>query len=156
MDDLCPIKIEMVKIWNMGVSKTNDHIQIKIKIPNPSQEPGASSKTPNQDMKDMDVLWTFIVKREIQKKQNMGVWKTVDHIQIKIKTPNPEQEPQSPQIPVIRTWRTWCAFYLQNKYKAQIFGSWVYQIQATVSISRSRSKSPVMNLQSPPNPIIGT
>ena len=46
----------------MGVSKTSDHIQIKIKMPNPSQEPPASSKAPNQELKDMDVLCTFKIK----------------------------------------------------------------------------------------------
>ena len=50
----------------MGVSKTNDHIQIKIKMPNPSQEPPASSKAPNEDLKDMDVLCTFKIKIESQ------------------------------------------------------------------------------------------
>ena len=48
----------------MGVSKTSDHIQIKIKIPNPSQEPPASSKALNEDLKDMDVLCTFKIKIE--------------------------------------------------------------------------------------------
>ena len=43
----------MDKIQNIGVSKTNDHIQIKIKMPNPGQEPLASSKAPNEDLKDM-------------------------------------------------------------------------------------------------------
>ena len=46
----------------MGVSRTSDHIQIKIKMPNTSQEPWASSKDPSQDLEDMDVLCTFKVK----------------------------------------------------------------------------------------------
>ena len=50
----------------MGVSKTSDHIQIKIKIPNPSQELPASSKAPNEDLKDSDVLCTFKIKIEGQ------------------------------------------------------------------------------------------
>ena len=50
----------------MGVSKAGDHIQIKIKMPNPSQEPPASSKAPNEDLKDMDVLCTFKIKIESQ------------------------------------------------------------------------------------------
>ena len=50
----------------MGVSKTSDYIQIKIKMPNPSQEPQASSKAPNDDLKDLDVLWTFKFKIESQ------------------------------------------------------------------------------------------
>ena len=54
------------KIWNMGVQKTSDYIQIKTKMPNPSQEPPASSKAPNEDLKDMDVLCTFKTKIESQ------------------------------------------------------------------------------------------
>ena len=53
-------------IWIMLVSKTSDHIQIKIKTPNPSQEPRASSKAPNQVLKNMDVLCTFKIKIESQ------------------------------------------------------------------------------------------
>ena len=34
----------------MGISKTSDHIQIKIMMPNPTQEPPASSKAPNEDL----------------------------------------------------------------------------------------------------------
>ena len=50
----------------MGVSKTSDHIQIKIKMPNPSHEAPASSKAPNQDLKDIYVLCTFKLKIERQ------------------------------------------------------------------------------------------
>ena len=53
----------------MVVSKTSDHIQIKIKIPNPSQEPLTSSKAPNDNLEDMDVLCTFKIKIE---SQNLG------------------------------------------------------------------------------------
>jgi len=50
----------------MSVPKTNDHIQINIRMPNPSQKPPASSKAPNEDLKDMDVLCTFKIKIESQ------------------------------------------------------------------------------------------
>ena len=50
----------------MDISKTSDNIQIKIKMPNPSQEPPASSKAPNDDVKDMDVLCTFKMMIESQ------------------------------------------------------------------------------------------
>ena len=50
----------------MAISKTSDHIQIKIKMPTLSQEPPASSKAPNEDLKDMDVLYTFKIKMEVQ------------------------------------------------------------------------------------------
>ena len=75
----------------MGVSKTSDHIQIKIKMPNPSQEPPASSKAPIDDFNDKDGLCTL--KRERANFFNMGVPKTTDHIQIMIKMPNSSQEP---------------------------------------------------------------
>ena len=48
----------------MGVSRTINHIQIKIKMTNPKKEPPAASKTPNEDLKDMDVLCTFKIKIE--------------------------------------------------------------------------------------------
>ena len=76
----------------MGVPKTNDHIQINIRMPNPSQEPPASSQAPNVDLKDMDVFCTFKTKRWCQI-QNRGVSKTSDYNQIKIKMKNPGQEP---------------------------------------------------------------
>ena len=50
----------------MGVSKNSDHIQIKINMSNPSQEPPASFKAPNEDLKDIDVLCTFKIKLEIR------------------------------------------------------------------------------------------
>ena len=36
--------------------------QIKIKMLKPSEEPAASSKAPNEDLKDMSVLCTFRIK----------------------------------------------------------------------------------------------
>ena len=53
----------------MGISKTNDYIQINIKMPNPSQEPPASSNAPNEDLKDKYVLCTLKIKIE---GQNLG------------------------------------------------------------------------------------
>ena len=76
----------------MGISKTSDHIQINIKMPNPSQEPPVSSKFLNKDWKDMDILCTFKIKIESQ---------NLDHGYIKDRWPylnqdqdeNPSQEP---------------------------------------------------------------
>ena len=53
----------------MGVSKTSDHIQIKIKMPKPSQESPAPSKGSYEDTKDIDVLCNFKIKTE---RQNFG------------------------------------------------------------------------------------
>ena len=54
----------LIWIWSLVFGTTPhqailDHIQIKIWIPSPSQEPPASSKAPNWDLKDIDVLCTF-------------------------------------------------------------------------------------------------
>ena len=46
----------------MGVAKISDLIQIKIQMPNLGQEPPASSKFLNQDLKDIDVIGTFTIK----------------------------------------------------------------------------------------------
>ena len=67
----------------MGVPKASDHIQIKIQIPNPSQEPPVSSKAPNEDLKDMDVCCTFKMKLENQ---------NLDHGCIKDQWPYPNQD----------------------------------------------------------------
>merc|ERR1711954_205812 len=55
---------QLVNFYSVGVSKTSDYIQIKIKMPNPSQEPPVSSKAQNEGLKDMDVLCTFKIKIE--------------------------------------------------------------------------------------------
>ena len=52
------------QIRNIYVSKTSDHIQIKIKIPNPKKEHQASSTAPNQDLKDMIFFESFKIKIE--------------------------------------------------------------------------------------------
>ena len=43
----------------MDVPNTTDHIQIKVKMPNPSQEPPVFSKAQNQDLKDIDDISTL-------------------------------------------------------------------------------------------------
>ena len=53
------IKIPIMAIW-----KTSYNIQIKIKMPNPSQEPPVSSEAPKEDLKDIDVLCIFEIKIE--------------------------------------------------------------------------------------------
>ena len=69
----------------MGVSKTNDYIQIKIKIPNPSHEPPASSKALNGDLKEIDVLCTLKIRIEGQNMDN-------EHIKDNWLYPNKDQD----------------------------------------------------------------
>ena len=76
----------------MDVSKTSDHFQIKIEMPNLSQEPLAPTKAPDQDLKNMDILCTFKIQKST-KIRIMGISKTSDHIQIKIKMTILSQEP---------------------------------------------------------------
>ena len=71
----------------MVVLKTSDHIKIKVKMPNPSQGPPSSSKAPNQDLMDMDVLCTFKIKIESQ---------NLEHEYIIDWCPYPNQEPSDP------------------------------------------------------------
>ena len=56
----------------MGLSKTSDNIQIKIKMHNPSQEYPASTKAPNPDLKDKGILCIFKIKMTA-KIWNIGV-----------------------------------------------------------------------------------
>ena len=78
----------------MGVPKITDHIKIKIKIPNTSQEPPVASKAPNEDLEDTDVLCTFKYKIE---NLNLEHWciKEQYNAKIQIKMPIPSQEPPS-------------------------------------------------------------
>ena len=78
-------------------------------IPNPSQEPPASSKAQNEDLKDMDVLFTFKIKIE-GKNSGLGISKTSDHIQIKMSCQAPVRKLQQSQEPKIRNGRPWRFF----------------------------------------------
>ena len=62
--------IQRATIRNIGVPKTSDPIQIMIKMPNPSQEPAASSKVTNQDLKDIDDLCTFKIILDSQNSEH--------------------------------------------------------------------------------------
>ena len=140
----------------MGLPKTSDHIQIKIKMPNPSQEPPVSSKAPNEDLMAMDVLCTFKIKIE---SQNSEYGCTKDQ------WPYPNQyqdaKPLSGTSSILQSPKSWlkgygCSEHLQNQGREPKFGSWVYQRPGTISKSRSRCQTPVRNLQRPPKPQVRT
>ena len=83
----------------MSISKFGDHIEINIKMQKPSQEHPASSRAPNKDVKDMDVLCTFRINIESHNLDPLFT-KDNDHIQIKIEMQNPSQEaPESSKAP---------------------------------------------------------
>ena len=96
-------------------------MQIKIKMSNPSQKHPVYAKSPNEDLKNMDVIYTFKIKVERQK-LDQGVSNTSDHIQIKIKMPNSSQEPPSSfQSPKSELKRHGCLLHLQNRNKEPKF-----------------------------------
>ena len=83
MNNLCIFKIK-IESQNSDheCNKASECIQIKINLLNSSQEPPASSEAPNQDLKDMDVLFTFKIKTESQ---------NLDHGCIKDQWPYPNK-----------------------------------------------------------------
>ena len=139
-------------IQNSVVPKTSDNIQIKIKMPNSSQEPPVSSTAPNEDPKDMDVLCTFKIEIGSQ---------NLDHGFSKDQWPYPNRnqdaKPQSGNFSILQSPK-WghkghgCSLHLQNQDRKLIFGSWVYQRPMTICKSRPRCPTPIRNLQHPPKP----
>ena len=135
---------QRAKIQNMGISKTNDHIQIKIKIPNPSQKLPASSKAPNEDLKNMDDLCTLKSKMERESQK---------HGFIKVQRPYPNQDPdvkpKSGTSGILQSFKSGlaghrCYLHLQNQDREPKL---VYQRPETLSRLGSRCQTPVRNLQ---------
>ena len=165
----------------MDVSNTSDQIQIKIKVPNPSQKPPASSKAPTQDLKDMDVLCVKIKieswnldHRCIKDLKDMDVPCT---FKIKIVSltsaygwtkdqwlyPNqaPDAKCQSGISSVLQSQKSGlkghgCSLHLLIQDGEPKFGAWVHQRQVIISKSRSKFQTPVRNLQHPPKPQMRT
>ena len=123
----CTLKIKIeTQIWNIGVSKTSDHNKIRIKMPNPSQELPVSSKPPNQDLKDIDVLCTFKIKRD-------------SHGCIKDQRPYPNQnqdaKPQSGTSSILQSPKSGlkghgCSLHLENQDSKLKLNILMFQILA--------------------------
>ena len=140
----------------MGVPKTRNHNKIKIQMPNPSQEPPASSKAPNQDLKDMDVLCSFKFKLE---SQNLEYGCTKDQ------WPYPNQyqdsKPQSGTFRVLQSPPSglqghWCSLHLKNQDRKPKFRIHVNQRTVTIFKSIFACKTPIRNFQCPLKPRIRT
>ena len=145
------------EIWIIGISKTSDHIQIKIKMPNPSQEPPVLTKAPNEDLKDIDVLCTYKIKIEIQK---LGHWCTKDQWPY-LNQAQDSRPPSGGTFNVLLSSKSGlkghgCSLHLQNQDRKPKLGSRVYQRPMTISKSRSSCKTPVRNLQHPRKPQMRT
>ena len=96
-----------------------------IKMPNPNQEPPASSKAANQDLNDMDLLCTFKIKMESQNLQ-------LGYVKDQRLYPNQDQNSKS-LIPKSGLKGHGCALHLQNKDREQNFGTFVNQRPLTIS-----------------------
>ena len=151
IDVLCTLKIK-IKTQNLkhGVQMTSDHIQIKVKMPNPSQHSPASSKAPNLDLKDIDVLCSFEIKVESGNSEHWcfkAHWPYLNQDQ--------DSKPHSGTSSLLQSPKGQlkgheCSLHHQNQDRKPKFGSLVYQRPNTLSKSRSRSQ--VKNLQCPPKP----
>merc|ERR1711954_137099 len=118
----------------MGVPKTSDHIQINIRMPNPSQEPPASSKAPDQDLKDMDVLCTFKIKIE-PKFRSYVYQRPVTIFKLRSRCQNSARNLQPPPKPKMRTLRTWMFFApSKSRYRANIRDMVVSKINDHIQI----------------------
>ena len=130
----------------MGMSKTRDHIKIKIKMPNPSQEPPASSKAPNEDFKEMDALRTLKIKIESQNLDN-GYIKDQQPYQNQVQGAKPQSETCSIlQSPNWGLKGHWCHLHLQNLDTAKI---WIMGMSKTRDRIKIKIKMPNSS-QEPP------
>ena len=104
-------------------------------MPNPSQEPPASSKAPNEDLNDMDVLCTFKIKIESQNIENGCIkhqWKFLNQD----KDPKPQSATssilQSPNED-LEDMDVYCTFKIkvesQNSDNGYIKNQWPYPNQ---------------------------
>ena len=171
MDFLKPSKSRFrAKILITGVSKTSDHIQIKIKTCISGQEHPGSSKDQNQNLKSMDALYTSKIKIESQNSevgcikdqwpyqnqdqdakpksgtssilsiQKAGLKEKEWSLHLQSKDREPNQDKDVKSQS--GTWRHWFSLHLQNQDREPKFGSWVCQRPVIISKSRSRCKAP--------------
>ena len=139
-------------IWILGISKTSDHIQIKIKITNPSQEHPAPTKAPNKDIKDMDILCNFKIQIESQSLEHgctKDLWPYSNHDQ--------HSEPQPGSSSILQSTKSGlkgygCYLHLQKQHRKPKFETPVYERLETISRSRSICQTPGRSLKQPPNP----
>ena len=117
-------------------------------MPNPSQEPPTSSKSPDQDLKDMDVLCTFKIKIESQ---------NLNHGCIKDQWPYPNHDldakPQSGTSASsqssnqdLKYMDILCTLEIKIEPK---FGTWACQRPVTISQIHDQDAKPQSGASSP-------
>merc|ERR1712081_67188 len=131
---------------------TNDHIQMEIKMPTPSQQSPAPSKAPTQDIKGYGCSLHL---QNQDREPKFGPWvcqRTVNIFKSRSRYQTPVRNLQCPPKPQMRTLKKWMFLHPQNQEREPKFRSWVYQRPVTISKSRSKFQTPVRNLKYPPKP----
>ena len=116
---------------------------------NPSHEPPGSSKAPNQDLKDMDVLCPFKMKIESQHSEHGCIkdqWSYTNQ--------DPDEKLLSGTPSVLQSPKTglrWnqCSFHLENPEGELKLGALVIQTLVTISKLGPRCKTLLRNLKRP-------
>ena len=117
---------------------------------NYSQWPRVSSKAPNQDLKDMDVLCTLKIKIESQKSE-YGCTKDHWPYQNQYQDANPQSGTSGIlQSPKSGLKGHGCSLHLHNQDRKTKFRLWEYQKPVIISKSISGYQTPVRNLKRPP------
>ena len=143
-----PSKVrQRAKIQNMGPPKTSDHIQIKIKMPNPSQVPPVSSKALNKDLKDMDILCTFKIKTESQNLEDWVYQRPLTTSQSRSKCQTSVRNLQFPSNPQIWTLMTHMFFVPPKSNQKAKIGNMIVpktngHIQIKIKIPNTSQKLP--------------
>ena len=138
----------------MGVPKTSDLIKINIMMQNPSQEPPESSKAPNEDLKNMDVLCTFKIQIESRNFKHGFIkdqWPYQNLYQ--------EAKPQSGTSSILQRTKcglkgNGCSLHFQNRginqnlYHGFIIDHWPYPNQYKDAKPQSGTHSPHLSPKS--------
>ena len=134
-------------IWNIGISKTSDLIQIMIMMPNLSQKPPASPKAQKQDLEDIDVLCFFKIRIEnyyFEERYIKDLWPypNQDHdVKFQWETSSFLQTPES----LFRGHG--CFLHLQYHNRAKIWNIGIlktrYHIQIKIKITNPSQESSV-------------
>ena len=112
----------------MGVSKTSDPTQIKIKMPNPGEKPTVSSKASNEDLKDVDAPCTIKTKIESQILEYGCIKDQLSYTY----QDQPVTTSSTFQSPKAGFKGNGCSLHLQKQDRGPKFGIWLYQRPVTL------------------------
>ena len=155
MDVLCTFETRIEPKFGTGVYQrplTISKSRSRYQTPFRNLQHPASSKSPNPDSKDTDVLCTFKTKIE---SQNSAYRWTID--QWSYQNQYQDAKPQSGTSRVLQSPKSGlkghgCSLHFQNQDREPKFRTWMFQGPVTIFKSWSRCLTPVRNLQHPQKP----